>query len=246
MTDCEVQKMDLPRRKEKIMLYPMKGYGQFCPVALAAEVFAERWTPLILRELLSGARRFADIHRGVPRISRNLLCQRLDTLAHIGIIERKPLPRTRGSEYHLTQAGREFAPVVESLGVWGYKWSSRDLRDENLDPDFLMWVLHKLIRRENLPDHRVVVFFQFRQAPKRRYWLVLNRTDVDVCLFDPGFGVDLEVLSDLRALADICLGHLRLRDAVSRGWLMLSGARHVCKDFSNWVSPTHFAAATAS
>ena len=79
------------------MLYRMKGYGQFCPVALAAEVFAERWTPLILRELLSGARRFADIHRGVPRISRNLLCQRLDTLAHIGIIERKPLANARGS-----------------------------------------------------------------------------------------------------------------------------------------------------
>lgn len=224
----------------------MKGYGQFCPVALAAEVFAERWTPLILRELLSGAQRFADIHRGVPRISRNLLCQRLDTLAHLGIIERKPRPSARGSEYHLTQAGREFAPVIESLGIWGYKWSSRDLHDENLDPDFLMWVLHKLVRRENLPDHRVVVFFQFRQAPKRRYWLVLNRTDVDVCLFDPGFEVDLTVLSDLRALADICLGHLRFRDAVSRGWLTLSGARHACKDFSNWVGPTHFATATAS
>jgi DNA-binding HxlR family transcriptional regulator len=246
MSDREVQKMDLKRHKKKIMLYRMKGYGQFCPVALAAEVFAERWTPLILRELLSGARRFADIHRGVPRISRNLLCQRLDTLAHIGIIERKPLPRARGSEYHLTQAGREFAPVIESLGIWGYKWSSRDLRDEHLDPDFLMWVLHKLVRRENLPNHRVVVFFQFRQAPKRRYWLVLNRPEVDVCLFDPGFGIDLEVLADLRALADICLGHLRLRDAVSRGWLRLQGARDVCKDFSNWVGPTHFSHATAS
>jgi DNA-binding HxlR family transcriptional regulator len=242
----EVQKMDLPCRKKKIMLYRMKGYGQFCPVALAAEVFAERWTPLILRELLSGARRFADIHRGVPRISRNLLCQRLDTLAHLGIIERKPLPNARGSEYHLTQAGREFAPVIESLGIWGYRWSSRDLRDEHLDPDFLMWVLHKLVRRENLPDHRVVVFFQFRQAPKRRYWLVLNQSEVDVCLFDPGFEVNLEVLTDLRALADICLGHLKLRDAVSRGWLTLSGARQICKDFSNWVGPTHYAAAAAS
>ena len=246
MTEREVQKMDLPHRKKKIMLYRMKGYGQFCPVALAAEVFAERWTPLILRELLSGARRFANIHRGVPRISRNLLCQRLDTLAHIGIIERKPLPQARGFEYHLTQAGREFAPVVHSLGLWGYKWSSRDLRDEHLDPDFLMWTLHKLVRRESLPDHRVVVFFQFRQAPKRRFWLVLNRSEIDVCVVDPGFGVDLEVLADLRALADVCLGHLRLRDAVSRGWLALSGARHVCKDFSNWVGPNPFVAAKAS
>jgi DNA-binding HxlR family transcriptional regulator len=246
MNDQVVQKMDLPRHMNEIILLGMKGYGQFCPVALAAEVFAERWTPLILRELLSGARRFADIHRGVPRISRNLLCQRLDTLTHIGIIERKPLPNGRGSEYHLTQAGREFAPVIESLGAWGFKWSSRDLRDEHLDPDFLMWVLHKLVRRENLPDHRMVVFFQFRQAPKRRYWLVLNRPEVDVCLFDPGFGIDLEVVADLRALADICLGHLRFRDALSRGWLTLLGPRSVCKKFSTWVGTTHFSASTAS
>jgi DNA-binding HxlR family transcriptional regulator len=238
--------MGLLENRKKIMLNRMKGYGQFCPVALASEVFAERWTPLILRELLSGARRFADIHRGVPRISRNLLCQRLDSLAHLGIIERKPLSNGRGSEYHLTESGREFGPVIESLGAWGFKWSSRDLRDEHLDPDFLMWVLHKLVRRENLPSHRVVVFFQFRQAPKRRYWLILNQPEVDVCLFDPGFGIDLEVVADLRALADICLGHLRFRDAVSRGWLTLVGARSVCKDFSSWVGTAHFASALAS
>jgi DNA-binding HxlR family transcriptional regulator len=200
---------------------------------------------LIVRELLSGSRRFADIQRGVPRISRNLLCQRLDTLSHIGIIERKPLPHGRGSEYHLTEAGREFGPVIEALGTWGFKWSSRDLRDEHLDPDFLMWVLHKLVRRENLPVHRVVVFFQFRQVPKRRYWLILSRPEVDVCLFDPGFGIDLEVIADLRALADICLGHLRFGDAVSRGWLRLLGTRNVCKDFSKWVGTTHFGSSPA-
>lgn len=233
--------MILRTRDKKIMLYGMKGYGQFCPVALAAEVFAERWTPLILRELLSGARRFADIYKGVPRISRNLLCQRLDSLTHIGIIERKPLPQGRGFEYHLTQAGREFAPVIDSLGVWGYKWSSRDLRDEHLDPDFLMWVVHKLVRRESLPDRRIVIVFRFRQAPKRRYWLILNRPEVDVCLFDPGFEVELEVIADVRPLADVCLGHLRVRDAVSRGWLQLIGDRDVCKEFSNWVGATRFA-----
>jgi DNA-binding HxlR family transcriptional regulator len=189
------------------MLYCMKGYSQFCPVALAAEVFAERWTPLILRELLSGALRFADIHRGVPRMSRNLLCQRLDALAHIGIIERKPLAHGRGSEYHLTEAGRAFGPVVESLGAWGYKWSSRDLRDEHLDPDFLIWVLRRLVRIENLPDHRVV---------------------------------------DVRTLADICLGHVKVCDAVSRGWLTLLGARHICKDFSSWLGTAHYASPVAS
>ena len=143
------------------MLSLMKGYGQFCPVALAAEVFAERWTPLILRELLSGAHHFADLHRGVPRISRNLLCQRLDALAHGGIIERRPAPNGRGHEYWLTAAGREFGPVIEALGIWGYKWAAHDLRDEHLDPDFLMWVMHRLVRIENLPERRVVILFRF-------------------------------------------------------------------------------------
>jgi hypothetical protein len=92
----------------------------------------------------------------------------------------------------------------------------------------------------------VVVFFQFRQAPKRRYWLILNQPEVDVCLFDPGFGIDLEVVADLRALADICLGHLKFRDAIIRGWLTLVGARKICKDFSTWVGTTHFASAAAS
>jgi DNA-binding HxlR family transcriptional regulator len=246
MNEQGFQKLNLQRHNNSIMLYRMKGYGQFCPVALAAEVFAERWTPLIVRELLSGARRFADIHRGVPRMSRNLLCQRLDTLAHVGIVERKPLARGRGYEYHLTDAGRGFGPVVEALGTWGYKWSVRDLRDEHLDPDFLMWVLHRLVRTANLPENRVVVYFQFRQAPKRRYWLILNRPEVDVCLFDPGFGVDLEVVADVRALADICLGQVTVRDAISRGWLTLLGARHVCKGFSSWLGTTHYASALAS
>ena len=237
--------MHLRGYKNEVMLYAMKGYGQFCPVALASEIFAERWTPLILRELLSGARRFADIHRGVPRISRNLLCQRLDSLAHSGIIDRKPTANGRGFEYHLTGAGREFGPVIESLGAWGYKWSTRDLRDEHLDPDFLIWVLHKLMRKENLPDQRVVVFFQFRETPKRRYWLVLKRPEVDVCLFDPGFGIDLEVVAKLRALADICLGHLAVRDAMARGTLTLLGARDLCRQFPTWLGTAHYASAAA-
>ena len=224
----------------------MKGYGQFCPVALGAEIFAERWTPLILRELLSGARRFADIHRGVPRISKNLLCLRLDALERSGIIGRKPILNGRGFEYYLTKAGREFGPVIECLGAWGYKWSSHDLRDEHLDPDFLMWVMHRLVRVGNLPDCRVVVFFNFRQAPKRHYWLVLNISEVDVCLFDPGFGTDLEVVADVRAMAEITLGHLTVREAIARGQLTLSGPRQYCRQFPNWLGSAHYASAAAS
>lgn len=137
-------KNGLAATQEKDHALPHERLWPVLPRSAGCGSFRRALETLILRELLSGGRRFADIHRGVPRISRNLLCQRLDTLAHIGIIERKPLACARGSEYYLTQAGREFAPVIESLGVWGYNWSSQDLRDEHLDPDFLMWVLHKL------------------------------------------------------------------------------------------------------
>jgi len=219
----------------------MRGYGQFCPVALASEVFAERWTPLILRELLAGARRFVDLHRGVPRISRNLLSMRLSALQHAGIIERKAGANGRGCEYHLTTAGHEFRSVIDALGSWGYKWCTHDLRDEQIDPDHLMWILRRLVQIENLPERRVVVSFRFRQKPKCRFWLVLNRPEVDLCLLDPGFDVDLEVLAEVNALAQICLGHLSVSDAVRHGGLSLSGSRHYCKALSGWLGVSRFA-----
>lgn len=219
----------------------MKGYGQFCPVAMGAEVFAERWTPLILRELLAGARHFAHLHRGLPRISRNLLTLRLDALQHAGIIEKQVPANGRGYEYCLTAAGREFSPVIEALGTWGYKWCTRDLRDEQIDPDHLMWVLRRLVRIENLPLRRVVICFRFRQNPNRRFWLVLNRPEVDVCLKDPGFETDVQVLADLRALADICLGHLSFQTASWQGKVVLSGPSHYREELANWIGVTRFA-----
>ena len=219
----------------------MKGYGQFCPVALGAELFAERWTPLILRELLHGAQRFAEIHRGVPRISRHLLALRLQALEHARLVEHKVGATGRGGEYGLTEAGREFGPVIEALGTWGYKWTTRDLRDEHLDPDYLMWTVRRLVRIENLPDRRVVVRFQFREYPKRRYWLVLSRREVDLCIIDPGFEVDLEVAAETRALAEICLGHLEVGEATIRGRLAATGPRQYCRDLRQWLGVTPFA-----
>lgn len=176
-------------------------------------------------------------------MSRNLLCQRLEALVHCGIIERKVAGNGRCHEYGLTAAGREFGPVIDALGAWGYKWNSRDLRDEDLDPDHLMWVLRRLLRVETLPDHRVVLCFRFRQDHKRRFWLVLNRPEIDLCLFDPGFGIDLEVVADLKDLAQICLGRLSFREATYRGGLSLTGPRHYCRQLSTWIGVSRFALA---
>jgi len=221
----------------------MASYGQFCPVALGAEIFAERWTPLILRELLAGGRRFSDIHRGVPRISRNLLVQRLESLQRAGIIDRHAAKNGRGHEYRLSDAGRELGAVIDALGTWGYKWASKDLTDEHLDPDFLMWALRRMVRVEALPEQRVVVMFRFKRPRNRQFWLVLERPDVDLCLFDPGYEVDVALDADVEALARVCLGHLGLLQAVKAGQIELSGPSHHRRALCSWLGVTRFATA---
>ena len=145
-------------------------YGQFCPVSRGAEIFAERWTPLILRELLNGSQRFSELQIGLPRISRNLLTQRLASLASTGVIERRPAARGRGFTYHLTSAGQELRPVVEALGAWGYSWGGADLPSGRLDPVLLMWFIRRRVQVQSLRRARTVVRFDFRR-PRRSFWL---------------------------------------------------------------------------
>jgi DNA-binding HxlR family transcriptional regulator len=224
----------------------MTEYGQFCPVALGAEIFAERWTPLILREFLHGAHRFSDIHRGVPRISRNLLVQRLASLQESGIIARRPADDGRGFEYHLTQAGKELGSVIDALGNWGYKWASKDLSSQDLDPDFLMWALRRMVRVDSLPENRVVVLVRIPPDPKHQYWLVLERPNVDLCLFDPGFDVDVEMRAKTEALANVCLGHLPLLQAVKSGRVEVTGAPRYRRALADWLGVTRFASSSAA
>lgn len=219
----------------------MTTYGQFCPVALGAEIFAARWTPLILRELLMGGKRFSDIHRGVPRISKNLLTQRLHALQRSGIIEQRPA-QDGHQEYHLTVGGRELGTVIDALGTWGYRWAAKDLEDKELDPDFLMWSLRRLIRRDALPNERVVLLFRFRGFRDRLFWLVLERPEVDLCLFDPGYEVNLEIEATVEALARVCLGHLALLQAMREGRVEVFGAPHYRNALPDWLGVTRFAA----
>lgn len=228
----------------------MTTYGQFCPVALGAEIFAERWTPLIVRELLHGPRCFSDLHRGVPRISKNLLTQRLESLRSSGIIEQVETDRERRHHYRLTVAGSQLGPVIDALGTWGYNWACKDLEDENLDPDFLMWVMRRMVRVDVLPEERVVVAFRFRQHADRYYWLVLQRPEVDLCIKDPGYEVSLEVDGTVAAFAHVCLGHMGLLQAMRDGDVEVRGAPRYRNALPSWLGVTRFAAlarnATAS
>ena len=175
----------------------MRGYGQFCPVAKACEVLAERWTLVIVRELVSGGRRFNDIRRGVPLISPSLLSKRLDELCEAGVIRR--VKRDKSAEYELTAAGNELRPIVELMGVWGQKWARSSFGADELDVGLLMWDLRRTVDPEKFPPGRFVLQFVFSDGPprKRSFWLINEAGNADLCLTDPGFDVDLEIRTDV-------------------------------------------------
>jgi DNA-binding HxlR family transcriptional regulator len=219
----------------------MRSYRQFCPVAKASEVLTERWTLLILRELLMGSHRFNDLERGVPGIPRSLLAQRLRMLERAEIVERRPARAGRGSEYYLTQAGEEVLPIVEQLGVWGQRWVNAEVREFELDPSLLVWDMRRRIALDRVPARRIVVQLAFRGARRERYWLVLDRGEVSICREDFGFDVDLHVTADTLALHRVWIGRLALADALRDGLIELDGPSELTRGFPNWIMLSTFA-----
>lgn len=226
----------------------MHGYGQFCPVALTAEILTRRWTPLVVRELLCGSVRFNELRRGVPRMSSSLLSTRLDELEAAGVLERIVDENGDHPEYHLTPAGRELKPIIESMGVWGKRWIQGDLRDEDLDADLLMWDLRRRIDTDDAPDGRTVVHFFFEDRPEeeQEYWVVVKDAEVDLCRQDPGHSVDLHVATDLRTMTGIWRGDERYAEALRRGEIRVRGPEKLRRSFPEWLGLSLFAAVEAA
>ena len=218
----------------------MPEHLQFCPVSRGADVFAERWTPLILRELLNGSHRFSELQLGLPRISRNLLAQRLEALASAGVIERRPAERGRGFTYHLTQAGEELRPVVDALGAWGYKWGGSEVPTKQLDPVLLMWFIRRRVRVDALPKKETVIRVDFRR-PRRSFWLRLDPPKVDLCFTDEGFEPALAIDADLAALTRVWLGRERLSEAITAGEILIDGDAGDRREFARWFGISPFA-----
>ena len=214
-------------------------YAQICPVSLASEVIAERWTPLILREIVLFKRHhFTEIQRGVGRISQSLLAARLRTLEEGGIIERRPNPWGRGWEYHPTPAGQELEKVLNELGIWAQHWV--ELKQEHCDPAYLMTMVYDLLRPEKLPKSQTTVRFEFTVDPKM-YWLLMGSDHPELCYFDPGRDSDLVVRVDEQAFGNVILGRARYEDAVEAGQIKLDGPPNLVKAFPTWLYPTRFA-----
>jgi DNA-binding HxlR family transcriptional regulator len=217
----------------------MDGYGEFCPISLAAEIFAQRWTPLIVRELLSGSTRFNDLRRGMPAISPSMLSRRLAELVQAGVVER--FETDSGTQYTLTRAGEELRPVVEQLGVWGKRWLPARYREEDLDPRLLVWDIHRNVRLEKI-RRRTVLELHFGEAKQHSvFWLLLLPDQAEVCLTHPGGEVDVRLRSDVRTLTDVWMGLITWGSAIRTGKLTLTGPAEICRVLPSWFALNVFA-----
>jgi DNA-binding HxlR family transcriptional regulator len=219
----------------------MRSYGQYCPVAVAAELLADRWTLLIVRELMVGSHRFNEIERGLPRISRSLLAGRLRQLERAGLVERRPLASGSGAGYHLSEAGQDLKPIVRQLGHWAVRWAFADPREDQIDGGLMLWWAHRLVRLDRVPPGRTVIRFTLTGAKPARAWLVITPDEVSVCVRPPGFVDDLTVTADNRELHRVFLGRTTLGQAMADGLVRLDGRPASVSGFARWFALSPYA-----
>ena len=218
----------------------VRRYGQYCPIARGAEIFAERWTPLIIRNLQLGCGSFNEILAGAPGLSRTLLSQRLKQLQRVGIVESAPKSDGRGHHYMLTSAGQELFKVCQLLGEWGARWL--EIAPENLDPFVALWSMCNALRRDRLPDRRVVIRFDFTGRPRpQRYWLLIEFGDTEICKTYPGFEEDLCIRAEAEAFVKWHAGQLTWAQATREGRINLEGPSWLVRAFPAWNARSMFA-----
>jgi DNA-binding HxlR family transcriptional regulator len=225
----------------------MPEYGQFCPVAKASDIIGERWTVLILRELLLGTTRYNDFQRALSRISPTLLSKRLKMLEENGLIVRKRPSGAKNYEYHLTACGRELEPMIEHLAVWGMRWARGQMTDTELDVEFLMWDLQRRLQTERLPDGETVICFEFDELERfKTWWLVACQDQVDLCSENPGKDVDLYINSTVRDLALVWRGDVPMAEALRKQSIRTHGNVHLARTIRDWLGICLYAEVAAA
>ena len=219
----------------------MSTYGQFCPIAKAMEVLDERWTLLVVRELLLGSRHFNELRRGNPKMSPALLSKRLRSLERAGVVRRTD--EGGRSSYELTPSGEDLRPVVEALGAWGVRWVG-ELGEQDLDPHLLMWDVRRTVPVESWPRRRTVLAFRFEDVAAKvgRWWLCVSGDDVDICDYDPGFQVDATITTSLRTMTEIWRGDRPWSQALKAGLVTVDGPSAVSRDVPAWLGQSTLAA----
>ena len=211
-------------------------YGQYCPLSLATEILGERWTNLIIFALCDGSRRFNELQRALPRISASTLTQRLRSLEESRVISKQKSGDGGAIEYQLTDSGEDFVPIIKSMAQWGQRWA-RDLEVEDLDPRHLIWSVHLRMNLEAMPSGRTTIQFEFTDVRQidRFYWIVVNKSKVDVCLKHPGYEPDVCVASDLHRFIDSWRGFRSLEQEVKSGRIKVTGSPEMRSAFTSWL-----------
>jgi DNA-binding HxlR family transcriptional regulator len=236
----------LTGRAKPMTLAGVRGYGQpFCPISRASEIFATRWTPLIVRNLLLGCRTFGELQAAAPGIPRSLLTERLQQLQRLEIVDRSPNPGRRGWIYELTESGRELAPVCHALGTWGARWLESA---PTLDAAILLWAISKCMDPDRLPEQQVVLRFDFldQPKPKHRYWLLVQRPEPEVCRKPPGFPDDLTITTETEWLARWHAGTMSLGQAIHARVITIDGPSRLIRDLTHWGGVTPFPTAPSA
>lgn len=222
----------------------MFRYGQFCPIAKALEVLGERWSLLVVRELLSGSTQFSQFQRGLPNISPTTLSKRLAELQDAGLVVRRRIPGHDGHEYRLTAAGRELQPLIGTMAEWGMRWARGQMADDELDVGALMADIERRLVPAALPGGRTVLHFRFTDLERfGAWWVRIDDGEVEVCLHDPGDEVDVYFTSTLRTLTEVWMGDLPLAEARRTGALKIVGRDAWLHRLSAWFA-LHVLAAT--
>ena len=218
-------------------------YGQICPVSKAAELLGERWTLLIVRELVLGTTRFNDFQRALSQISPTLLTKRLNQLEEAGLLVRKTMPGQKRIEYYPTAASKELKPIILGLGEWGMRWARGQMNDDELDVEMLMYDLQRRIDASQLPGGRTVIKFLFRALPKFGHWWIVIEADGTrvLCVHNPRVPVDIELITDLRTMSHVWAGDMDIRMAKDMGRLQLKGDSNLMRTISSWLQPGTFA-----
>ncbi len=217
-------------------------FGQFCPIAKATEVLGEKWSILILREILMGSSRFNQLQRGLSMISPAILTKRLTTLADYGLIVKNKIRGQKGYEYFPTNAAKELLPIFIDLGNWGMRWTRDHLTDNDFDVDFLMLYLQRSIKPENLPGRETIIRFHFTDIEQQpNWWIIVKGNDVDICTIDPALEIDVYFTCSVKCISDIWMGETTYKKEIRDKNLKLIGSRELTKDVTKWMSNCMFA-----
>lgn len=217
-------------------------YGQFCPISKASEIIGEKWTILIIRELIMGSTRFNELQRGLSLISPTILAKRLNALTDYGLVLKKKISGQQGYEYFATQSCKELLPVITSLGEWGMRWAQNYVTEDDYDVELLMLYLQRSVQPDKLVGNETVIRFKFIDLTEMSdWWLIANEKDVDVCTRDPGKEVDIYFTCTVKTMIDVWMGDVSYRKAVNNGDLKVVGPGALTKNIFSWLNISIFA-----